>query len=314
MNAIFNRDAMQANLGFVRSQTTHVESQVYRIKYPDIQYQDLIPVDTSAHPFSTSVTYTSMNGAGEAKWTNGNADDVPVVGLEMEQFQTPVFTAAIGYDWGFEEVGQAQMLGINLGAEKASTARRVYEEMVDRVALEGDAAKGFNGLFDYPGVPSAAVAADGTGSGTAWSTKTGDLILRDVNDLLSGVYTDTRTTAIADTLLLPFNRLNAIATQRLGDTDMTILEFLRQNNVYTAVTGAPLTIRGVRGLETKGAGSTPRMVAYRRSPEVLKLHIPMPHQFLPVEVRGLRYIVPGVFRLGGLDIRLPKEVRYADAI
>ena len=314
MNMMFNKDAMQANLGFVRAQTTHVEAGVYRIKYPDIQYQDLIPVDTSAHPYSTSVTYTSMNGAGEAKWINGGADDVPMVGTEMEQFQTPVFTAAIGYDWGFEEVGQAQMLGINLASEKASTARRVYEEMVDRVALEGDTAKGFSGLYAYPGVPAASVTADGTGSGTAWSTKTGDLILRDVNALLSGVYTATRTTAIADTLLLPFNRLNDIATKRLGDTQMTILEFLRQNNVYSAVTGSPLTIRGVRGLDTAGAGSTARMVAYRRSPEVLKLHIPMPHQFLPVEVRGLRYIVPGVFRLGGLDVRLPQEVRYGDGI
>ena len=29
---------------------------------------------------------------------------------------------------------------------------------------------------------------------------------------------------------------------------------------------------------------------------------------------GLRYKVPGVFRLGGLDIRLPKEVIYRDGI
>ena len=314
MNMMFNKDAMQANLGFVRSQTTHVESQVYRKKYSGIQYPELIPVDTSAHPYSTSVTYTSMNGAGEAKWINGGADDVPMVGTEMEQFQTPVFTAAIGYDWGFEEVGQAQMLGINLASEKAATARRVYEEMVDRVALEGDTAKGFSGLFDYPGVPAASVANDGTGSGTAWSTKDADKIIRDINDLLSGVYVDTRTTALADTLLLPFTIWNTIAAKRIPDTQMTIGQYVEQNNIYTMRTGQPLMIRDVRGLETAGAGSTPRMVAYRRDPEVLKLHIPMPHQFLPVEVRGLRYIVPGVFRLGGLDIRLTKEVRYADAI
>ena len=314
MNHIFSMDNAQANLGFVRSQTTHVESQVYRIKYKDILYTEVLPVDTSAAPFATSVTYVSMDAAGEAKWINGGADDIPMVGAEMRQFQTPVYSAAIGYDWTWEEVGQAQMLGINLGAEKAEAARRVYEEMVDRVALFGDSVKGFNGLFDYPGVPAAAVAADGTGSSTLWANKSADLILRDVNHLLSGVHTATRGTAIADTLIMPFEQYNLISSKRVDDTSLTVLKYLSENNVYTAKTRRPLDIRGVFGLENAGAGNTARMVAYRNDSQVLKLHVPMPLMFLPVEVRTLRYIVPGVFRFGGLDVRLPLEVRYADAI
>ena len=314
MNKLFSQDAMQANLGFVVSQTSHVEAKVYSIEYPDIQYPALIPVDTSANPYATSVTYYSMDKVGKAEWVSGKAKDIPTVGLSMEKFETPVFMGGIGYDWGIEEVGQAAMLGINLGAEKAMAARRAYEEFVDRIALFGDATKGFSGLFDYPGIDTSAVAADGTGSSTTWAAKSGDLILRDVNDLLSGVYTDSRTVEIADTLIMPFARYNSIATKRLGDTNLTVLEFLRQNNVYTATTGSPLVIRGVRGLETVGGGSSARMVAYRRSPEVMKLHIPMPHQFLPVQVNGLSYEVPGIFRLGGLDIRLPGAVRYRDGI
>ena len=81
------------------------------------------------------------------------------------------------------------------------------------------------------------------------------------------------------------------------------------------MTGMPLTIRAVRGLETAGAAGVNRMVAYRRNPQVLKLHVPMPHRFLPVYQDGpLNFVVPGVFRLGGLDIRRPKEVRYGDGI
>jgi hypothetical protein len=81
------------------------------------------------------------------------------------------------------------------------------------------------------------------------------------------------------------------------------------------MTGKPLSIFGVRGLETAGAGSTQRMIAYRKDPGVLKLHIPMPHQFMPVFQKGpLRWEVPGVFRLGGLDIRRPAEVKYRDNI
>ena len=47
----------QAALGFVLSQTTHIENQVNEVIYGDIQYQDLIPVDTTAHPLAKSVTY-----------------------------------------------------------------------------------------------------------------------------------------------------------------------------------------------------------------------------------------------------------------
>jgi hypothetical protein len=48
---------------------------------------------------------------------------------------------------------------------------------------------------------------------------------------------------------------------------------------------------------------------------VLKMHIPMPHRFLPVWQTGpMFYEVPGIFRLGGLEIRRPKAVRYVDGI
>ena len=83
----------------------------------------------------------------------------------------------------------------------------------------------------------------------------------------------------------------------------------------TATTGQPIVIRGMRSLDTAGASSTARLVAYRYSPQVLKLHMPMPHRFLPAYQSGpLRWDVPGVMRLGGLDIRLPKEVVYLDGI
>ena len=307
-------DAMQASLGFAQKQTAHIEAGVYALRYPELNYAELIPVDTSAGEWSKSVTYYSMDGAGKAEWINGNGKDIPVVGVSMEQHETQVYTAGIGYSYGFEEVNQARLLGISLDATKAGYARRAYEQLVYDVALNGDAQKGFMGLYDYTGVPAASVPADGTGASTTWATKTPDQIVRDINALLTGLVTATKETELADTLVLPTERFNTIASTRMTDTAMTILEFIQRANVYTAQTGQPLVIRGKRGLLTKGSGGTARMIAYRRSPEVLKLHIPMPHRFLPVQIEGLQFTVPGVFRLGGLDIRLPKAVNYGDGI
>ena len=81
------------------------------------------------------------------------------------------------------------------------------------------------------------------------------------------------------------------------------------------MTGQKLTIRANRFLTTAGSGATARMIAYRRSPEVVKMHIPMRLRFLaPQGPEVFRYVVPGMFRLGGTDVRLPKEIRYYDGI
>lgn len=309
LNNLQTTDAMQGNLGFVQSQTAHIETGVYKARFPQIRYPGLIPVDYSAPEWIKTVDYYSMDISGVAGWTADRASDINVVGVELGKASSSVFMADIGYDYGLEEVNQALMLNMNLPGEKATAARVVYERTVDKIAFTGDDEKGWKGLFNNSEVTAASATTGG------WSASTNeDLILADINELLTGVFTATNEIAMADTLLMPSTSLQFIASNRLGDTGQTILEFVQRANAYTAETGQQLTIRGVRGLENAGAGDTKRMVAYRRSPEVLKMHIPMRHRFLPVQIMGLTYKVPGIFRLGGLDIRLPKEVRYSDGI
>lgn len=297
----------QAALGFVLAQTTYIERRVNEIVYGSIQYQDLIPVDTSAPDWVKTVTYFSGDKFGAAKWINGNADDVPRAGSEKTRYETSVYTAGIGYGYGLEEISQAQMLGLDLQGDDAAAARRAYEEFVDGVALRGDASKGMSGLISFPGVQAITLP---TGN---WAGASAAQIIADVNAVLMPTFNGTYYTSIADTLLLPFEKLQILAQTVLPNTTMTVLMFLQQQNLYTQQTGRPLTIRGTTGLNTAGTGGTARIVAYRRDPDVLKLHIPMAHRFLPVyQASPLRFEVPGIFRLGGLDVKRPQEVRYGD--
>lgn len=310
MNAATPLFDAQAAMGFVVAQTSIIEPGVYRTVYPDIQYRDLIPVDTSGSEFATSVTYYSADQYGKADWINGNSDDIPKAGTTRAKHETPVHTAGIGYGYGWEEIGRAQMLGINLQAEDADAARRASEELVDRVALVGDADKGFSGLFNAAGVvPTAAPNGD-------WTNATAEAIVADLNASLLNVFNATNTTAIADTVLIPWSKFFLISTRKMSDnSDQTILQWFLANNVYTAALNRPITIRGLRMLDAAGQGGTSRLVAYRNDPQVLKLHYPMPHRFLPVYQSGpLRWDIPGVMRLGGLDVRLPKQVVYLDGI
>lgn len=310
----FMVDAQQA-LGFLVSQTSHIEPGVVEVQYPDIQYPGLIPVDTSANEWAKSVTYYSMNKVGAAGWFHHYSKDMPVADSERAKHEVGIEMAAIGYRWTLEELGLAMLVpGTNLPNERAVAARRAYEEMVDRIALRGDTDKNFTGIINRADV-SSSWAANGAGGSPDWDAKTADEILKDVNDVLTGVYSGSLQIELADTVLLPVDELMLIATKRIPDTTMTVLEFLQTKNVYSFTTGRPLTLRAVRGLENAGVNDSGRLVAYRKDPQVLKMHIPMTHRFLPPFQTGpLVFDIPGIFRIAGLEIRRPGAVRYLDGI
>lgn len=314
MNA-YRFDA-QVTLSFLTQQVSRIEREVYAIQYPDIRYPGLIPVDTTGPEWVKSVTYFSSDRVGRAQWFAGRAQDVPHADVVRSKAETAVKMAAIGYEYDDEELAQAQMLGQNLNADKAAAAQRAAEEFIDRVALFGDPSANFTGLINNPTVTAGTAPATGTASGTTWASKTADQVLADVNGTLTGMWTGSLYVEMADTLLLPYATIVALSQRRVTEQmPMTIMDWLREKNVYTLETGQPLTIRGLRGLETAGAGGTARMAAYRRDPGVLKMYMPMPFRFLPVWRTGpMTYEVPGIFRLGGVDVKRPLAMRYLDGI
>ena len=305
----------QAALGFLLSQVTSIESEVYAIRYADIQYPRLVPVDTSAYPWAKTVTYFTYDHVGQADWMNGDASDMPFAELARSKFETTVESAKIGYRYSLEEVNQAMMIpGMNLNADKAAAAKRAADELVERVVISGDSRKGFLGLINQTVVPQVAVPNGAAGS-PLWAQKTPAEILADVNNALVGAWSASNQVELHDTVLLPVAQFGTVAaTPRSATSDTTIITYLQQNNVYTSTTGQPLTIRTLRQLAGAGAGGTNRMVTYRRDPQVLKFHMPMPHQFFPPQQRMLEFIIPGMMRLGGLDVRLPRGISYNDGI
>lgn len=316
---MFTSDAQQRALNFVVNQTQRIETETYNIRYREIQYPRLIPINTSGPEWISGVTYFTSDAVGKAKWFNGNADDVPHADVTREKFETTVSMAAIGYGFDLEEIGKAMLVGADLKADKASAARRASEEFIEGQVFIGDTTKGYTGIANSSAVTAGSAAATGTGATTTFSTKTAENILADINAVLTGMFLGTYGAEMADTLLLPYTQLLDLSTRMVAvggvTTSQTILSWVEDNNIFTKMTGQKLTIAGVWGLETAGAGATARMVAYRRSPEVLELQMPMPFRFFPVWQQGpMKFEVPGAFRLGGVDIKRPKSMRYLDGI
>jgi len=289
----------QAALGFVVSQSSHIEREVMAIPYPEIRYAEMVPVDTSANPFAASVTFFTQDAVGRAKLMNGKGDDVPLANIMRTKFEQGILDAGIGYEFSLTEIGQAQMMGMSLPNDGAAAARLAYEQLVDEVTLNG--ADGIEGLYNTTGITSTASAA-------TFLVGTPAQVLTAINTALTAIMTDTNGIDMANTVVLPLAAYAAIATRQLDATsDVTILEFIRRANVYTTRTGQPLTIMADHRLATK-------MVVYKRDPSVLKLHMPMPLRFLPPQYVNLSVRVPGMFRFAPLSIRRPKAVRYVTAV
>lgn len=315
MRRMLVNDAYQQAFEFMVAQGTHFEAQTYKKVYPEIQYPDLIPLDFSADEWANSVTYFSMDQVGEAEWFSHLATDMKLADVNRQKFEAPIYMGGIGYRYSLEEIMRAQKMGISLTSDRADAARRASEIFIDKRAFLGDTPKGWTGLLNNASVTVVNAPNDGTGSSRLWSDKTADQQVRDMNQAITAIYTGSNTVELADTILLPPSAWTSLGTTRVAETQITAWDFVQKNNAYTMQTGQPLTIRAVLGLESAGVAGVGRMVAYRRDPDVLKMHIPMRHRFLSAwQTSPLGFDVPGIFRIGPLEIRRPSAVRYVDGI
>jgi len=295
----FVMDAPNA-LGFVVSQRSHIETEVLRKPYPEFKYAKLVPVDTSANPFAASVTHFTQDAVGRAKIINGKGDDVPFVNINGSKFEQMVNMGGVGYSFSMEEIGAASQMGTNLSNEGAMAARMAYEMLVDEMTLVGDAGLGIQGLFNTTGITTIA-------AGATFAASTPDTIIAAINGALSAIEVGTLGTQVANTIVLPLS-VSAVMVRRLGDgSDVTIGDFVARANAYTSRTGLPLTIEYSHRLTTS-------MVVYKRDPSVLKMHMPMPLQFIPPQFVNLEVKVLGMFRFAPVSIRMPTAMRYVTGV
>jgi len=308
---MYTKDTMQQALSFLVSQTSYIEPTVVRLKYPELNYADFVPIDSSGNEWAKSITFFSIDQVGQANWFNANARDIPFADFTREKHEQGIEMAGIGYRYNLEELAQAMMLpNTNLTVERAASARRAYEEFCHNTALYGDARKNWLGLINH----TAPAVINLTATWASYVTaSTPAKILQDFNAIVTNIWQSSLTVEMADTALMPLSVMTMLSMTQLPGTTTNLLGWLQANNLYTQETGRPMMIRGVRGLDTAGAGGTSRMIVYQRDPQVLKLHRPMSHRFLPVwQTAPIVFEVPGIFRLAGLEIRRPGAIRYAD--
>lgn len=312
----FIQDA-QVGYAFLTPQLHRIETAVYMRKYPSFELTGIVPVIEDGDMWDVGTVFYSMDTAGKAEFLSGKSFDMPFADSQLDQFTQGFHLAGIGYEWTLTEMNRAAKLGRALSADKAMAANKAAQAFKRSVAMTGrtpgaaTSEKGWTGLINNASVPTANVAADGTGATTTWSTKTPDLISRDIWAAVNAVETNTSETHVATTVLLPTTKLRYIEQTRMTDTGSTILAYVRGSRDG----GENITFKPVRELAGAGAGGTDRMVALDPSQEVARFHLPGDHEFLPpFQKSSMTYEVGGIMNVGGTEVRLPKGIVYRDGI
>jgi hypothetical protein len=187
-------------------------------------------------------------------------------------------------------------------------ARRIMEQKIDLLIQTGDAAYGMKGLLNQSGTNTYVVPNGGLGS-PLWVNKTSDEILTDLNAMANAPSNATNGIEYPDTMVLPIAQYDLISQKpRSSTSDTTIKEFFLGNSPYIK------EIIPWWPCKTAGAAGVTRAVTYRRDLEALWYYMPQEFQAMAPQLRNLEYIVPCTADFGGVHVRLPKSITYADGI
>ena len=302
-------------LGFMTSQTALIRSRIYALKYPAVDFTRLVPVNTEGSGWESGIEHFSSDMVGKMEEISPQTTKLPLVELTHDQHFVRVASYGAALKFNIVEVNQALMIpNMNLRSRKEQAMRRAHDQTHWDLVLQGRSDLGWDGLINSSAVTAVDAKANGTGNSREWEDKTAENILLDINEALEGIYTASNTVEMGDTIALPPGVWANMASKFIAGTAQSVARWIMENNVYSLQTGRKLTIMEIRGLESAAAGNTGRMIAYRKAPDVLEYHLLLPLMLLDSQMEGFDWMVPALTRTGGLEIKLPKAIRYVDLI
>lgn len=298
-----------SGIAFYISQLAVLDPKIYDVKYRNIIFPEVVPVDTSMPEWIDTVNYISYDAVTMGKFIAANGKDLPQSDIDANISSVPVGYAGNSYGYTLEELRKSQQMRLPLDVTKARVAYRGAQEHMQRVAWFGDASRGMTGMFNNPNIPL-------DNSTVNWATATGQEMVNDMNSLLIKVWSTSANVHVPDTLLLPSDKYAIASSKRMDTgTDTTVMEFFKRNNLFRDITGQEIEVRPILELQTANtAGTGPRMMAYEKTPDNLVMYNPIPWRPLAPQANGLRIEVSAEYKISGVEFRYPGSAAYRDML
>lgn len=302
-------DATEAE-SFAIGQLTYLEAKAHAKWYAPMHYEQILGdcIDYSAGPYTKAVDYLVVDGTGMGRLMSPGANDVPMVDVAYAKVTIPVAPGGIGYDYTQEDLRTSAFLKQPLPNTKQVQSILAYKRHMNRIALTGEAPANFKGLYNNSSVTAAARA-----SGAVWDSATGDTIIADVADAYGKYSTASGGNSVPTKMIVPLSTRQVLRKRVGSNSDTTIEKFISETFKLEITDDLALDTVALGGLGL-GSGGTKRVVFCDPTNDNIVFHIPMPLQFLAPQLNGYRVVVPGEYKVAGLEIRRIQTVRYMDTV
>lgn len=311
-----NNDRLDAvETAFFRDQLRVVDKTVYEFKYPGNLSRSLIPPILDVAEDANAYTYRMVKRWGRAKFGASLGDDAPRIEFASAEKSRVIHNVTDSYGYDLLEIKRAARIGSTLDADRARGARMQIEDAIDSVLANGDAATDTPGLLNQSttNFVELYVLADGATGSKTWASKTAKEILKDVQGMATRLVANLKQAGNNSlnrfTLVVPTEQ-HALLLQPIGsDVNKTLLKFIQENDPRIAEIVAWHRCDGA-GAAAGGTGD--RICMYAKDSTVLGSLVPMEFSPQSPQPKNLQFIINCLARCGGVVVRYPVAMLYAD--
>lgn len=306
-------ERMDANTNaFFSRQLEHIRPGLLEVQYEELKGFDLIPMNTTVHLGAETYTYQYYDQVGKAMLTAHLSRRGPRADIYGQEVTSKIRSVTASYGYNIQEGRAAMMAKLPLQQRKAKAARRAIAEEMDRILLVGDGSStfyGLYGLFKLPGTGTY-VVPDGESGSDTFEGKTPEECLFALHDFMRAMVEETKEVEKPTDLVLPLSDYGYLTTTTLGfGTETTIMQAFIKNSPYIKSMDK---VHSHTLLETAGAASSKRMMAYTKNPDKLEAIVPVEFEQFAPQWDGFEVLTDCHARTGGCVLYYPKSVYYAD--
>lgn len=263
----------------------------------------LFSTDSSVPEGATSYTQRLMEPTGEATLIANYADDLPRVNVTRKEETRSIRMIGDSYSYSVMDIMAARFAGQPLDQDLGFSAREAIERKHNRLCWFGDQQAGLWGVLAHPYIPRYAFA------NAISSASTATQIIDEINDMINGVNSLSKTTASPNTLVLPPDEYAYIfSTPRSPTSDTTIAAYLVANNPFLEM------IEQAWECAADQNGGQALCLAYRKDPMNARYVAPIVFRQLPVERRNLEFVINNIASSGGFYTPRPLEMVVGELV
>lgn len=285
---------------FAQQLVRQTYAELFRFLYPERKWinDGLININTQINDGAQSYAYTEIEQTGEAEIISSNATDLPMADISGRNNILAIQQYGIACQYTTQDIRTARFNGtFDIVTEKVAAAREGHDRRLNRDIVNGVPAHNLRGVLQQPGI---IIQAATTG---AWTEATDpELIVNDVRTAINFVFDDSDGVEQVDHAIYAPAAWSLLNRRMETGTDRTIMETLR---------GAFPQVRRWDydpELATAGPGGTRTSVYYKNSADRMRVVMPMMMRPLPVQMKGLAFVLNFESRFGGVMTPKPRSV------